>query len=208
MRLACTLLFAAGIGLNAATPKAEASKAEAPPVLRKSPEFVVKFTDGHQMLISSLKGKVVALLMVHTTCPHCQHTSQVFTQLYKEYGARGFQPVDAAFNTMANLYVPDFIKNFNIGYPVGYSTPEEVMAYLNFSVMERYSVPQIVWIDRKGNIRSQTAASENDPKYDQAQYSEGYWRNMIEMLLKEPATGAGAAPHHTTAAKPKPVAQK
>ncbi len=80
MRLACAALFlAAGIGLNAATPKAEPSKTEAPPVIRKSPEFVIKFVDGHQMLLSSLKGKVVALLMVHTTCPHCQHTSQVFT---------------------------------------------------------------------------------------------------------------------------------
>ena len=203
MRLACAaLLLAAGIGLNAATPKAETPKTEAPPVLRKSPEFVIKFVDGHQMLLSSLKGKVVALLMVHTTCPHCQHTSQVFTQLYNEYGARGFQPVDAAFNTMANLYVADFVKNFNIGYPVGYSTPEEVMAYLNFNIMERYTVPQIVWIDRKGNIRSQTPPAGDDPTF----YTEAYWRNMIETLLKEPATGA--APHHTTAAKAKPVAKK
>jgi thiol-disulfide isomerase/thioredoxin len=199
MRLACAaLLLFIGIGLNAATPKAEAPKAEAPPVLRKSPEFVIKFNDGHQMLLSSLKGKVVALLMVHTTCPHCQHTSQVFTQLYNEYGARGFQPVDAAFNTMANMYVPDFIKNFNIGYPVGFSTPEEVMAYMGFSVMERYSVPQIVWIDRQGNIRSQTKPQEDDPKY----YQESYWRSMIETLLKEPATPV----HHTTAAKAHPVA--
>ena len=203
MRLACAaLLLAAGIGLNAATPKAETPKSEAPPVLRKSPEFVIKFVDGHQMLLSSLKGKVVALLMVHTTCPHCQHTSQVFTQLYNEYGARGFQPVDAAFNTMANLYVADFVKNFNVGYPVGYSTPEEVMAYLNFNIMERYTVPQIVWIDRKGNIRSQTPPAGDDPKF----YTENYWRSMIETLLKEPATGA--APHHSTAAKAKPVAQK
>ena len=200
MRLACAaLLLAAGIGLNAATPKAETSKTEAPPVLRKSPEFVIKFVDGHQMLLSSLKGKVVALLMVHTTCPHCQHTSQVFTQLYNEYGTRGFQPVDAAFNTMANLYVGDFVKNFNIGYPVGYSTPEEVMASLNRSILERYTVPQIIWIDRKGNIRSQTPSAGDDP----AQYQESYWRNMIETLLKEPAT---TTTHHT-AAKPKPVAQ-
>jgi thiol-disulfide isomerase/thioredoxin len=199
MRLACAafLLFA-GIGLNAATPKADAPKTDAPPVLRKSPEFVIKFVDGHQMLLSSLKGKVVALLMVHTTCPHCQHTSQVFTQLYKEYGPRGFQPVDAAFNTMANMYVADFVKNFNIGYPVGYSTPEEVMAYLGFSVMERYTVPQIVWIDRQGNIRSQTTA----PGDEQQLYAESYWRNMIETLLKEPATPA----HHTTAAKTHHVA--
>jgi thiol-disulfide isomerase/thioredoxin len=200
MRLACAALFlAAGIGLNAATPKAEPSKTEAPPVLRKSPEFVIKFVDGHQMLLSSLKGKVVALLMVHTTCPHCQHTSQVFTQLYKEYGPQGFQPVDAAFNTMANLYVNDFVKNFNIGYPVGYSTPEEVMAYLDRSILERYTVPQIVWIDRKGNIRSQTQSADDD----QTKYTEGYWRSMIETLLKEPAT---ASTHHA-AAKPKPVAQ-
>ena len=199
MRLACAALFlAAGIGLHAATPKAEPSKTEAPPVLRKSPEFVIKFVDGKQMLLSSLKGKVVALLMVHTTCPHCQHTSQVFTKLYEEYGARGFQPVDAAFNTMANIYVSDFVKTYNIGYPVGYSTPEEVMAYLGFNVMERYTVPQIVWIDRKGNIRSQTQPAGEDATL----YTEGYWRNMIETLLKESAT---APVHHTSAAKAHPV---
>jgi thiol-disulfide isomerase/thioredoxin len=199
MRLACAaLLLAAGIGLNAATPKAETPKTEAPPVLRKSPEFVIKFVDGKQMLLSSLKGKVVALLLVHTTCPHCQHTSQVFTQLYNEFGSRGFQPVDAAFNSMANMYVPDFVKNFNIGYPVGYSTPEDVLAYLGFNVMERYTVPQIVWIDRKGNIRSQTPAAGDDQTY----YTEGYWRNMIETLLKEPTTPV----HHTTAAKAHNVA--
>jgi thiol-disulfide isomerase/thioredoxin len=207
MRLACAaLLLATGIGLNAATPKAETSKTEAPPVIRKSPEFVIKFVDGHQMLLSSLKGKVVALLMVHTTCPHCQHTSQVFTQLYNEYGPRGFQPVDAAFNTMANLYVSDFVKNYSIGYPVGYSTPEEVMAYLNRSIMERYTVPQIVWIDRKGNIRSETPSAGDDPSF----YTETYWRNMIETLLKESATATTT--HHSTASQPnaakaKPVAQ-
>jgi thiol-disulfide isomerase/thioredoxin len=202
MRLAFAALFVfAGIGLNAATPKVETPKTEAPPVLRKSPEFVIKFNDGHQMLLSSLKGKVVALLMVHTTCPHCQHTSQVFTQLYNEYGARGFQPVDAAFNTMANMLVPDFIKNFNIGYPVGYSTPEEVMAYLNYPLTERYTVPQIVWIDRRGDIRSQTTAMGDVAEL----YTEGYWRNMIETLLKEPATPVH---HHATAARTHHVASK
>lgn len=182
-------------------PESGSLKDGSPPVLRKSPEFVIKFVDGKQMLLSSLKGKVVAMLMVHTTCPHCQHTSQVFTQLYNEYGPRGFQPVDAAFNTMANMYVSDFVKNFNIGYPVGYSTPEEVMAYLGFNVMERYTVPQIVWIDRKGNIRSQTPAAGDDQTY----YTEGYWRNMIETLLKESAT---APAHPSAAAKPHHVAEK
>lgn len=197
MRLACAaVMLSAGMGLYAATPKADAPKSEAPPIIRKSPEFVIKFNDGHQMLLSSLRGKVVALLMVHTTCPHCQHTSQVFSQLYSEYGSRGFQPLDAAFNTMANMLVPDFVKQNNVNYPVGFSTPEEVMAYLGYNVMQRYTVPQIVWIDKRGNIRSQTTAMDTDPGYDPQKYSEAYWRNMIETLLKEPATEPA---HHTSA---------
>ncbi len=205
MRLAFAALMlvagvgVAGVGLKAAT--TETAKPDSPPVLRKSPEFVIKFNDGHEMLLSSLRGKVVALLMVHTTCPHCQHTSQVFTQLYKEYGPRGFQPVDSAFNTMANMLVPDFVKNFQIGYPVGFSTPEETMAYLEYPITERYTVPQIVWIDRRGNIRSQTTAAGDQSE----KYTEGYWRYMIETLLKEPAT---APAHHSTSAKAHTSASK
>ncbi|HUA18434.1 MAG TPA: TlpA disulfide reductase family protein [Bryobacteraceae bacterium] len=192
MRLVCAALFVlAGLGLQAA-PKAEPVKTL--PVLRRSPEFVIKFVDGHQTLLSSYKGKVIALLMVHTTCPHCQHTSQVFTQFQTDYGPRGFQALDVAFNTMANLYVNDFVKTYNIGYPVGFGTPEDVLGYLGFNVLQRYTVPQIVFIDKKFNIRSQTPAAGDDP----SMYTEDYWRGTIEALLKEPA--AGATTHHRSTA--------
>jgi peroxiredoxin len=168
-------------------------QAQAPPVLRHSPDFVVKFPDGNQMPLSSLKGKVVGLLFVHTTCPHCQRTSQVFTKLYQEYKARGFEAVDVAFNPMANIYVRDFVKDYQIGYPVGFASPDDVLNYMGFSVMERYVVPQIVWIDRQGNIRSQTP-----PMGDEKLLQESYWRNMIETLLKEPAEPARKVPTKTT----------
>jgi thiol-disulfide isomerase/thioredoxin len=174
-------------------------QAQAPPVLRPSPKFEVKFPDGNQMPLSSLKGKVVALLFVHTTCPHCQRTSQVFTKLYQEYKARGFEAVDVAFNTMANIYVRDFVKDYQIGYPVGFAAPDDVLNYLGFSVMERYVVPQIVWIDRQGNIRSQTP-----PMGDEKLLQESYWRNMIETLLKEPAEPAKKVPTKTTTSAKRP----
>jgi len=151
------------------------------------------------MLLSSLRGKVVALLFVHTTCPHCQRTSQVFTKLVQENKARGFEAVDVAFNTMANIYVKDFVRDYAIGYPVGFAAPEDVLNYMGFSVMERYVVPQIVWIDRQGNIRSQTP-----PMGDEKLLQESYWRNMIETLLKEPAEPAKHVPTKTTTSAKRP----
>ena len=177
---------------------------EAPPVIRPAPDYKIRFVDGTQLPLSSFRGKVVALLFVFTTCPHCQHASEVFTRLAGEYGPKGFQPIDVAFNTMANLYVRDFVKDHHIGYPVGYDSPENALGFLGFSLMERYAVPQIVWIDRNGNIRAQTAAQPEE-KF----LNETYWRKMIETLTAErsgPArkTTTHRAPARTTSAKKNP----
>lgn len=173
--------------------------AEIPPVPRPAPRFTVHFPAGGAMLLSSLKGKVAAILFVHTTCPHCQHTSQIFSRLYAEFGSRGFEPVDVAFNPMASMLVPDFVKDFGITYPTGYGTDVDVLNFLGIPIMERYVVPQIVWLDRKGNIRSQTNPVSGDDKLR----TESYWREMIETLLKEPAqtTSRPATPHHAQARK-------
>jgi cytochrome oxidase Cu insertion factor (SCO1/SenC/PrrC family) len=148
---------------------------------RRSSEFVIRLANGNEMLLSGLRGQVVALMFVHTTCPICQHASQVFTKLYAEYGTRGFQPVDVAFNSNANLYVPEFVKKFDVGYPVGFASTEEVAEYLNFPAGERFTIPQIVWIDSSGYIRAATPLKGGDDEM----LTEPYWRNMIETLLKE-----------------------
>jgi len=166
-----------------------ALQAAMPPVPRPAPDFVVHFTNGNEMTLRSLKGKVIVLTCISTTCPHCQHASQVFTKLYEEYGARGFQPVGVAFNTMANLYVDEFVRNFGIKHPVGYSPTELVLTFMGISPMERYVVPQIVWIDKKGVIREQTP-----PLGDEKMLQESHWREMIETLLKEPGETTKHAP--------------
>jgi peroxiredoxin len=172
--------------------------AAAADVGKPSPEFAIRFNDGSQKLLSSYRGKVVVVEFLHTTCPHCQHASEVMSQLYTEFGAKGFQPLGVAWNEMANLLVPDFIKDFKVNYPVGYAPREEVMSYLGFSAVERTVVPQIVWIDRKGVVRSQTP-----PMGDDKLLREPYWREMIETMLKEPGPAAShkPAPHHVTTRK-------
>jgi len=172
-------------------------RAETPPVPRPAPEFVVHYTDGSQALLSSFKGKVVALTFVYTTCIHCQHASQTFAKLYTEYSPRGFQVVSVAFNDMANLFVSDFVKNNGITFRVGFSPVDPVLDFLGISRIERYEVPQIVWIDRKGMIRAQTPAMGDDGRMR----TEAYWREMIETLLKEPESAKKHAVTHARAAQ-------
>jgi thiol-disulfide isomerase/thioredoxin len=166
-----------------------------PPVPRPAPDFIISFPGAEQKALGGYKGKVVCVEFLFTTCPHCQHASQIFTKLYNEYGPQGFLPIGVAFNDMPNMLVPDFIKNQNLSHPVGYADRDKVLDFLGISVMERFVVPQIVWIDKKGIIRSQTP-----PLGEQKLLEEPYWREMIETLLKEPGPPTKkTATQHTTA---------
>ena len=151
-------------------------------VPRKSPEFAVQMPAGGQVLLSQYKGKVVVLEFAFTTCPHCQASARLLTQLSKEYGPKGFQPLAVAFNDMAGVLVPDFVKQNGVTFPVGSSLRDPVLNYLQLSSDARLSVPQIVVIDRKGMIRQQSLTANDDKTATEANL-----RNMIETLLKEPA---------------------
>lgn len=159
--------------------------APAAQVPRKAPEFVIHMPSGGQRLLSEFRGKVVALEFLYTTCPHCQHASVLMNRLLKEYGPRGFQPLGVAFNPMAHMLVPDFVRQFGVSYPVGYSEREPVHAFLQNNPNEALHVPQIVFIDRKGMIRQQSL-----PRGDETTATEANMRKMIETLLAEPSSAA------------------
>jgi peroxiredoxin len=166
-----------------------------PPVVRKAPDIVVSEPSGKKTPISSYKGKVVVVEFLYTTCPHCQKESQMLTKLYKEMAPRGLQIVGVAFNDNAAVLVPSFVQEFGVPYPIGASSPDAVMGYLGFSVMDRYVVPQVMVIDRKGNVRAQSP-----PQGDEKLQDETYVRNLLTSLLKEgAATSAVKAAPKTTA---------
>jgi peroxiredoxin len=164
--------------------------------VRPSPEFSVRMPDGSQFELSQYRGKVVALEFIYTTCPHCQASAQMMTRLYREYGPRGFQPVAVAFNPMAILLVPEFVKQFQVTFPVGFSVPETVHQFLDVPVTRRLMVPQLLFIDRKGVIRAQSPAL-GDEKF----YQESSVRAMIEKLLNEGGDGAVPSSQPTTSKK-------
>jgi peroxiredoxin len=168
-----------------------------PPVPRKSPEFTLTDPSGKQILLSSFKGKVVVAPFMFTTCPHCQNEAKMLTKLQNEFGARGLQVVGTVFNDANAALAAQFVKEFQIGFPVGFASRDSVTSYLGLSVMDRWVVPQIAVLDRKGNIVAQSAAGGTAELQD-----EKYLRTLIDGLLKESATSS-AAPAAKTVAKSK-----
>jgi peroxiredoxin len=178
--------------------------AQAQTAPRQSPELVINLPNGKQELLSSFRGKVVLLEIMFTTCPHCAHESQLVSRLNKEYAGRGFQPIGLAINPMANMLVNDFQKENNTNFPIGFSEREPALTYLGINPYERWAVPQVVIIDRKGVIRAQTP-----PLSDEKFQDEAWLRQQIEPLLREGASSrrgtakSGTASRHRAAGTPK-----
>jgi thiol-disulfide isomerase/thioredoxin len=166
--------------------------------LRKAPELAITVPGQGEKLLSQLRGKVVALSFILTTCPHCQAEARMMTQLQSEYGPRGFQAVDVAINArdenrtpeQANQLVQAFAYNFHVGFPVGWVSRDSFLSFLGYSITEYTVVPQLVLIDRKGYIHYQTPA-----RGDQVSTLEPTVRQRIQELLALPTT---ASAEHST----------
>ena len=175
-----------GVSLAALLIAASANFLKAADVPRPAPEFAINMPNGAPpVLLSNYRGKVVVFECLSTTCPHCQHASQLMSRLQTEYGPQGFQALGVAFNDMAHMVVSDFVRDFKVNYPVGYSERANVYSLLQMDPNMGLHVPQILIIDRKGVIRHQSL-----PRGDVSSATEAFLRQNIEALLKE----SGAAP--------------
>jgi peroxiredoxin len=167
----------------------------ASPVPRPAKEFDFVEPSGHHILLSSLKGKVVIVQGLLTTCPHCQAYSQLLTKMQSEYGSRGFQAMGIAYDVDAAT-AQNYVTQYHVGFPVGYAPEDTMLSFLGFSVLDRFTVPQVMVIDRKGVIQAQSP-----PMSDGLLQQEANVRTWIEKLLgAAPAAPGKGAP--ASSAKP------
>jgi hypothetical protein len=169
------------------------------PAIRKAPEVAFTVPGEGQKLLSQYRGKVIALEFIFTTCPHCQAASRVMSRMQNEFGPRGFQALDIAFNDNADLLVGNFAKEFQTTFPVGWTTRDQVLSFMGISAVDRFVVPQLVLIDREGLIHYQTP-----PLGDEESYKEDVIRKRVEMLLEQAAshrTGTSTRTHRVAVAK-------
>ena len=168
--------------------------------LRKAPELAFTVPSEGDKLLSQYRGKVVALEFILTTCPHCQAASRLMSNFQREYGSRGFQALDVAIDALdgrspaqAAQVVQVFANQFQVAFPVGFTTRDQMMTFMGFNLADRFVVPQLVLIDRKGMIHYQTPATEND------QHDNDMKDNVIKQRIEELlALPAAATATHTT----------
>jgi len=173
---------------------AAVSFAQAPPVIRQAPDFTVVEPSGNKTTLASCKGNVVVLDFIFTTCPHCQVETTMLEKLYRDLEPKGLRILSVAVNPNAAFMVPGFVQQFNVPWPVGYATQDDFLKFQGFSVMDRWVVPQVIVIDRKGMVRAQTPVP-GDPNLQ----SETYMRGLLNTLLAEKSAPAHIT--HKTAAK-------
>ncbi len=149
---------------------------------RTAPDFTVKMANGKDFKLSAHKGKVLVVEFLLTTCPHCQKASQGINKVYRELGAQGLQPIGVAANDMANMLVDDYVKQFNLDFPVGWAPRDQITTFLQHPVMMMMSFPNLVIIDRTGQIRHQIPGG--DKFYEN---EEKNLRDLVLPLLKSSA---------------------
>jgi peroxiredoxin len=168
---------------------------EAATLPRQAPDVTIPMTDGKPVMLSQYKGKVVAVIFILTTCPHCQKTIGFLTKAQKDLGPRGFQVLAAAIEQGAPEHVPGFIKTFNTNFPVGSIDPMKAIEWMQHPVMLGPHMPMLAFVDRQGKIRAQMEG--DDEKFFNDQQEQNL-RNQIEELLKDGAAAGKKAPATTT----------
>lgn len=147
---------------------------------RPAPKLVYNLPGKGQQELSQYKGKVVALEFIFTTCPHCRAASKLMSKLQTEYGPKGLQVLDVAVNPNADLLVDGFVKDMQTSFPVGWVPSSDFTQFMGFND-GRYVVPQLALIDRKGMIRYQTPATENDD-WEKLMTEEAIRKHIEELL--------------------------
>src|ERR1035438_3712181 len=187
-------LLLSGLGLLVAATTPD----QAPPTPRKAPEFVFNMQDGRQLLLSSLRGKAVAIAFMFTTCPHCQATCPLLAGIQKEYAAKGVQFVSCVIDEGAKDGLANFNKNYVRGaFPVGWSTTDSAKEYMRIPAGKNFYVPMMSFVDRKGNIVAQYDGNTDFMEGDK----EKNIRAELDKILGVPAASAAKSAARTAMTK-------
>jgi thiol-disulfide isomerase/thioredoxin len=84
---------------------------------RPAPDFTLKDLGGHDVQLTSLKGKVVVLDFWATWCGPCRLEIPIIERLYKQYGKKGVAVLGVNEQESGDI-VRKYVERNKISYPV------------------------------------------------------------------------------------------
>lgn len=150
---------------------------------REAPPLKFTTIDGKAMSMADLKGKVVAVMFFQTTCPHCQQTTQILNPIYQRLKDKGLEIVGLAINESAASDIADFRQKYGARFPLTVSSRFECARFAGLSVMAKFYVPYMLFVDRNGQVRYEHQGGDKAFFSDQAANIQV----ELEALLNEPA---------------------
>jgi peroxiredoxin len=115
-----------------------------------APDFELRNVDGKTFKLSELRGKKVIVNFWTTWCPPCRQEMPDMEELYSKYKSKNVEilAVNLIESEKSRKDVPEFIKTFNITFPVLYDEKANAGRLYNVS-----SIPASFIIDTQGVIR-------------------------------------------------------
>jgi len=134
------------------------------------------------MWLSEHSGRTRIVAFILTTCPHCQFTVGILNKLQNEYKPKGVEVLASAIEPMSSLHIPDFLKKFQVQFPVGYNDQAYAAKFLGRQDNDPMFMPQLAFVDRNGIIRAKYAGDDPALKDD---IQEKSLRDALELTLKQ-----------------------
>jgi thiol-disulfide isomerase/thioredoxin len=100
--------------------------------------------------LSNYSGKVLLVNLWATWCGPCRRETPELVKLHQEYHGRGLEIVGLSTEDpiASEQSVQDFVRDYNVGYQVGWATREVAIALMR----GRPSIPQSFIVTRDGRI--------------------------------------------------------
>lgn len=113
-----------------------------------APEFSIMDLRGNEISLSDYMGKVIFLNFWATWCPPCRTEIPGFVEMYDKYKNEGIQIIGISLDMTGVDKVFDFVKEYQINYPVAMLTRKMYSDY-----EPGRAIPVTIIIDKNGKIR-------------------------------------------------------
>lgn len=132
------------------------------PILTSAGQKLGTPVPGKPIDLKQYRGKALVVIMIATSCKHCDLAVQALMPLQQEFGPKGLQVVGAAGDPTANILVGPYVDHYHPNFPFGYLKKEQLLTLAHLPSDGRPFVPIVLFVDPKGIVRKRMFG--NDPE--------------------------------------------